>query len=82
MITEAGVIVSPRQVELNEVITIRPQAGSFAEIHYSITDESGKLVRKGAFSKDIKEFKLCIVGFKSGVYNLNMGNASAHFTVV
>lgn len=79
---EPGVIVSPRQVELNEVITIRPQTDYFTEIHYSITDESGKLVRKGAISKGINEFKLCIVGFKTGVYNLNMGDATANFTVL
>ena len=77
-----SMILSPRQVELNDILTIRSATEPFPEIHYMITDESGRLIRKGAITKGINEFKLCIVGFKTGVYRLSMGQTMEQFTVI
>ena len=76
------VILSPRQVELNEILTVRSAADPFTEVNYTITDEAGRLVRKGAISRGINEFKLCIVGFKAGEYRLSMGQTMEQFTVI
>lgn len=84
MNSKPQVIISPRQIELNEVITIRSANENefFHDMDYRIFDESGRIVRKGAITRGINEFKLCIVGFKTGVYKLSMGQALEHFTVL
>ena len=74
--------LSPRQVELNDILTVRSAAEPFNEINYMITDETGRLIRKGAITRGINEFKLCIVGFKTGVYRLSMGQTMEQFTVI
>jgi hypothetical protein len=76
------VILSPYQVELNSILTVRSANDPFNEMDYIITDESGRLIRKGAIAKGIIEFKLCIVGFKTGVYRLTIGHAIEKFTVM
>ncbi|CAN5773677.1 hypothetical protein BH11BAC4_BH11BAC4_22130 [soil metagenome] len=76
------VILSPRQLELYQTLTVRSDNAPFFEINYMITDESGKLIRKGAISNGINEFKLCIVGFKTGVYKISIGQTMEHFTVI
>jgi hypothetical protein len=76
------VILSPSQVELNEILTIRSANDPFNEKDYIITDESGRLMRKGAIANGISEFKLCIVGFKTGVYRFTMGQVIEKFTVM
>ena len=82
MNSQQRVIISPRQLELNEILTVRSATESFQEINYMITDEAGRLIRKGAISSGINEFKLCIMGFKTGVYRLSIGQTMEHFTVV
>ena len=76
------VILTPKHVELNEILTVLSATEPFSEIHYTITDASGRLIRKGAISKGINEFKLCIVGFKAGLYQLSMGQTMEQFTVI
>jgi hypothetical protein len=78
----AQVIVSPRQVELNEILTIRSANDPFDANGYVITDETGRLMRKGSIVQGISEFKLCIVGFKTGVYRLAIGHNIEKFTVM
>jgi len=82
MNSQKRVILSPRQLELYETLTVRSATETFNEINYSITDEAGKLMRKGAIANGSNEFKLCIVGFKSGVYQLSIGQTMEHFTVI
>jgi len=82
MTSNGQVILSPRQVELNEILTVRTPSDPFDAHNYIITDESGRLMRKGAIMKGINEFKLCIVGFKSGVYRMTIGQTIEKFTVV
>jgi len=82
MNSKQGMILSPRQVEMNEILTVRSATEPFSEIHYMITDETGRLIRKGAIARGIHEFKLCIVGFKTGIYRLSMGQTIEQFTVV
>ncbi len=76
------VILSPSQVELNAILTVRSASNQFNDMDYVITDETGRLIRKGAISKGINEFKLCIVGFKTGVYKLAIGQVIEKFTVM
>jgi hypothetical protein len=76
------VILSPYQVELNEILTVRSAGNKFNEINYIITDETGRLIRKGAIANGSSEFKLCIVGFKTGVYRLAIGQVIEKFTVI
>jgi len=82
MNNQLQVILSPRQLELNEILTVRSASESFPEINYMIKDESGRLIRKGAISSGTYEFKLCIMGIKSGVYSMNIGQTMEHFTVI
>ena len=76
------VILSPYQVELNAILTVRSANDPFNDMDYIITDETGRLIRKGAIAKGISEFKLCIVGFKTGVYRLTIGQVIENFTVI
>ncbi len=66
MILRQQVILSPYHVEINSILTVRSALEPFDQVQYIITDESGRLIRKGAISKGTIEFKLCIVGFKTG----------------
>ena len=75
------VILSPNYVELNTILTVRSASDPFNDNDYIITDETGRLIRKGAIAKGISEFKLCIVGFKTGVYRLTIGQVIEKFTV-
>lgn len=76
------VILTPNQVELNEILTVRSANNPFTEMNYMITDETGRLIRKGAIAGGIYEFKLCIVGFKTGEYRMTIGQAIEKFTVI
>jgi hypothetical protein len=76
------VILYPYHVELNAILTVRSAKDPFHEIDYIITDESGRLIRKGAIGRGTSEFKLCIVGFKTGVYQLAIGQVTEKFTVM
>lgn len=76
------VILSPYQVELNSILTVRSVQKPFDQIQYIITDESGRLIRKGAISQGTIEFKLCIVGFKTGTYCISIGHSSEKFSVM
>jgi len=82
MTNKPVVILSPTHVELNEILTVKSGSAQFNENGYMITDESGRLIRKGAITRGIDEFKLCIVGFKTGVYQLTIGQVIEKFTVL
>ena len=82
MNSKPQVILSPSNVEPNAILTVRSANNPFNEINYIITDETGRLIRKGAIAKGLFEFKLCIVGFKTGDYRLTIGHAMEKFTVM
>ena len=82
MNSQPAVILSPNHVELNAILTVRSASDPFNEMDYIITDETGRLIRKGAIAKGISEFKLCIVGFKTGVYRMEIGQVIEKFTVM
>ena len=75
-------ILSPRQLETFDTLVVRSATSTFNEYHYIITDDGGKIMRKGTIHKAINEFKLCIVGFKSGQYHIHIGEAAERFTVL
>ncbi len=76
------VILSPYYVEINAMLTIRSANEPFYEMDYIITDETGRLIRKGAIRKGISEFSLCMVGLEKGVYQLKIGQVTEKFTVL
>ena len=79
---ENRLFLSPSQLEIFDTLVIRSAAPTFNEIRYIITDDNGKIMRKGTIQKAINEFKLCIVGFKSGNYKISIGQAAESFTVI
>ena len=83
MNSKQEVFLSPNHVEPNAILTVRSANDHFNEMDYVITDETGRLIRKGAIAKGIREFKLCIVGFKTGVYRMTLGgHVIEKFTVI
>jgi hypothetical protein len=73
MVNLPELTVSPAKVSLNETITVRSVTANFPQRAYTLSDESGKIIRKGAVNDHIAEFKLCMVGLATGVYNFSMG---------
>ena len=74
-------ILSPLKVELNEILTVYAASGFFREIEYLIIDESGRTIRKGKIANNLSEFKLRIVGIRTGEYKLVMGKEQEKFVV-
>lgn len=82
MSSKPEVILQPRHVELNSILTVKSSTTSFNAFDYVITDNTGRLIRKGAIANGSNEFRLCIVGFKTGTYNLAIGQVTENFTVL
>jgi len=76
------IVVYPSNVPTNARITIRASTDHFPENMYLITDESGKVIRKGSISTGMKEFCLSVVGMMPGCYRLYVGNVQEKFTVL
>jgi len=76
------IFVSPAEVLKNTCLHVRTDSGSFPEKEYRITDEHGRVVRKGAVNERISEFTLSMVGIKTGVYRFVMGTVQQRFVVV
>ncbi len=74
--------VTPVQVPQNETLTVRSASTSFPQPQYTITDEQGKVIRKGSVSDRISEFTLSMVGIAVGVYRFSMGHVQEKFVVV
>lgn len=75
------IIVSPVQVPQNETLTVKSGSSNFPQTHYAITDENGRLIRKGSVNEHISEFKLSMVGLATGVYQFTMGQAKERFVI-
>ena len=75
-------ILSPTHVQQNDVLTIHTTTGVFRDTGYIIKNESGNVIRKGSIACNLLEFKLRIVGIKSGVYKFIMGDQQEIFQVV
>lgn len=76
------VFVSPAEVIKNTCLHVRTSSSHFPETEYRITDERGRVVRKGSVSKRISEFTLSMVGIDTGVYRFIMGAVQEKFVVV
>ncbi len=74
--------VTPVQVPQNETLTVRSASTYFPQKQYTITDEQGKVIRKGSVNDRISEFKLSMVGIAVGVYRFTMGQVQEKFVVV
>ena len=76
-----AIVVSPTRVPVNATITIRANE-TFPDNTYQITDESGKMLRRGSISKNICEFYLSVAGMSTGNYRLVMGSLQERFKVI
>jgi len=75
-------LISPIQVPVNASLTIRTYDDYFPDNGYMITDELGRIIRKGAIAKGICEFSLSMVGLATGVYRITMGQVQERFTIL
>jgi hypothetical protein len=80
--SSAPIRVSPAQVLKNTCLHVKTSSPGFTETEYRITDENGRVVRKGSVCERISEFTLSMVGIKTGVYRFIMGTAQEKFVVV
>lgn len=76
------IVLIPTHVPSNARLTIRSATDAFTENAYIITDELGKIIRKGSISKGINEFCLSVVGMATGVYRVTVGQVEEKFTVI
>lgn len=73
--------LTPAQVAQNETLTVRSGTNNFAQRNYTISDENGRVIRKGLVNEHISEFKLCMVGLATGVYRFTMGQVQQKFVI-
>ncbi len=81
MVQSPELTLSPSQVGVNETLTVRSCSENFKQRDYIISDETGRIVRKGAVNEHIAEFKLCMVGLATGVYRFSMGKVQEKFII-
>ncbi len=82
MSPHASLNIYPSEVPVNTNITVRTESGYFPEQAYIITDEKGRIIRKGLVSERLNEIRLSLVGLAAGVYYFTMGTANKQFTIV
>jgi hypothetical protein len=82
MASDRQLILFPMQLHQNDILTIQAVKGHFDESAYSITNEAGRIIRKGAVSSNLAEFKLRLVGLQAGVYRFVMGQQQEKFVVI
>lgn len=75
------ILISPTQVPTDARINICAASNIFTGT-YLITNESGKIVRRGTISSGINEFYLSIVGMAAGNYYVSIGAVREKFTVI
>jgi hypothetical protein len=63
-------------------MTVRSESGTFSDHAYQITDENGRIIRKGSIGDRINEFRLSVVGLATGAYYFSMGREAKKFTIV
>ena len=76
------IVVSPAEVIKNTCLHVKTSSPGFTDTEYRITDEKGRVVRKGSVSERISEFTLSMVGIDTGVYRFIMGQVQKKFVVV
>ncbi len=81
MVKHPELTLSPSKVAVNETLTVRSGFANFPQRDYIISDETGRIVRKGAVNEHIAEFKLCMVGLATGVYRFSMGKVQEKFII-
>ncbi len=82
MTNNASLSISPNQVPLNASLMVRSESDNFPANAYTITDEKGRVIRKGSVSERVTEFRLSMVGLATGVYRFTMGPVNERFTIV
>ncbi|MDB5201111.1 MAG: hypothetical protein JWQ27_520 [Ferruginibacter sp.] len=82
MRNQPQVIISPSELPVNSSLTVRSTDEPFADAGYMITDEVGRVVRKGAICRGISEFKLSMVGLATGAYRFTMGAVQEKFVIL
>ena len=75
-------ILSPAKVYRNDTLTVRSCTANFEQRQYIISDESGRVIRQGLVNEHISEFKLCMVGLATGVYQFTMGQVQERFVII
>ncbi len=74
--------ITPTRVLQNATLTIRSESNHFPEPQYTISDESGRIIRKGSVNQHIGEFKLSMVGLSVGSYQFRMGLVQEKFIII
>jgi len=82
MENQPELMLSPARIYRNETLTVRSATANFEQRQYSISDESGRVIRQGLVSEHISEFKLCMVGLATGVYRFTMGQVQQRFVII
>ncbi len=77
-----SLILSPMQVQENDILKVQTQEGKFQNNDYMITNDEGRVIRKGVIASNLSEFSLRIVGFRTGVYRFVMGQQQEKFVVL
>ena len=76
------VLVTPNKLPMNTSLTVRTYDDAFPDNAYMITDELGRIIRKGAIAKGLSEFSLSMVGLATGVYRFTMGHVHERFIIM
>jgi hypothetical protein len=74
--------VTPQEVIKNTKLFVSSSSPAFEHREYLITDERGRVIRKGAVNTHINEFSLSMAGIATGVYHFCMGQVKQRFVVV
>ncbi len=74
--------ISPSQVHANTTLSIHSNSEVFPHTDYSITDEMGRIIRKGSIATGLNAFYLSMVGMATGAYRLSLGQVQERFTII
>ena len=75
-------ILRPLILQQNDVLSINCESGFFLESEYLITNQEGRVMRKGIITSKIIELKLRLVGMNSGSYTFKMGEYQERFEII
>jgi len=82
MRNNCNLTIYPVKVPMNASLTVKTYDEKFPDDAYLIINNEGKIIRKGAISRNILEFKLSMVGLATGVYSFTMGHVQEQFTIL
>lgn len=82
MLNNRHLILYPFVLQQTDVLTISSVSGFFSDSEYVITNDEGRIFRKGKIINKIIELKLRLVGLKTGFYIFKMGEFQERFEVI